>query len=230
MVARGFSALGRWLFFGVRLVVLIALGASTLAITAATLAPQASDILNANRSTSAEVDLDTLALRSLVFDKNGAPIGQLNGEINRELVTLDQISQEAITTVLTVEDAAFYRHDGINVRAIARALVRNVEAGGVDQGGSTITQQLIKNSVLDDAVGVEDKIPEAALAMRLEGQLEKDEILERYLNTVYFGAGSYGIQAAAETYFGVDASQLDWVQSAMLASLISSPVTGDPTR
>ncbi len=213
-----------------RLGVVVVLGALTLGITAAALSPQASEMFTANKSSANDVDLRSLARRSVVFDANGEQYGQLTGPENRELVSLDEISDEAITTILTVEDADFYSHNGINIRAIFRALVRNVEAGSVEQGGSTITQQLIKNSVLTDTQDLDRKIPEAALAIRLEDQMEKDEILELYLNTVYFGAGAYGVQAAAEVYFGVDASELDYPQSAMLAALIASPVSRDPTR
>ncbi|MGI9602152.1 MAG: transglycosylase domain-containing protein [Acidimicrobiales bacterium] len=220
-----------WLFRATRLGVALFVAAVAFALTLAVFLPQVGAVLTANDSAAAEVDLDVLARRSLVFDKNGELIGQLTGPENREVVTLAQISDEAIETILAVEDAEFYRHNGVNIRAIVRAFIRNVESGSVDQGGSTITQQLIKNGVLSaDQDLLERKVPEAALAIRLENQMEKDEILERYLNTVYFGAGSYGVQAAAETYFGVDASQLDHGQAAMLASLISSPTSGDPTR
>ena len=131
---------------------------------------------------------------------------------------------------MVVEDEGFWDHNGIDARAITRALVENVAAGEVNQGGSTITQQLIKNSLIGDERDLERKIPEAALAIRLENELEKEEILERYLNTVYFGGGAYGIRAASEIYYGVTPDQLDWAQSAMLASLISNPGRYDPTR
>ena len=220
-----------WLFRATRLGVALIVGAVAFALTMAAFLPQVGAVLSANESESAEVDLDVLARRSLVYDKNGELIGQLTGPENREVITLDQVSDEAIETILAVEDADFYRHNGVNIRAIVRAFIRNVETGTVEQGGSTITQQLIKNGVLSaDPDLLQRKVPEAALAIRLEEQMEKDEILERYLNTVYFGAGAYGVQAAAETYFGVDASALDHGQAALLASLISSPTSGDPTR
>ncbi|MDH5237253.1 MAG: transglycosylase domain-containing protein, partial [Acidimicrobiia bacterium] len=220
-----------WLIRAMRLGAALVLGAIAFALTVSVLLPQVGAVLSANESQAAEVDLDVLARRSLVYDKNGELIGQLTGPENREVVTLDQISDAAIDAILAVEDADFYRHNGVNIRAIVRALIRNVEEGKVDQGGSTITQQLIKNGVLSaDQDLLKRKVPEAALAIRLENQMEKDEILERYLNTVYFGAGAYGVQAAAEVYFGVDAIELDHGQAALLASLISSPTSGDPTR
>ena len=93
-----------------------------------------------------------------------------------------------IMSLLVVEDEGFYDHNGVDAKAIGRAFIENVNAGGIEQGGSTITQQLIKNGVLSSEQQLERKIPEAALAIRLENQLTKDEILEAYLNTVYFGS------------------------------------------
>ena len=109
-----------------------------------------------------------------------------------------------------------------------RALAENVSAGGVEQGGSTITQQLVKNSLLTPEQDLNRKVQEAILAIELEKVLTKDEILERYLNQVYFGGGAYGVQAAAELYWGIDAADLDFGQSALLASLIQNPVGYDP--
>ena len=199
-------------------------------VSVAALAPNVGDIFTANSSTSAEINLDQLALRSIVYDKNGDQFDVLYDVENRALVKLPDISDELITSVITVEDAGFWLHNGVDAAAIARALVRNVSAGAIQQGGSTITQQLIKNGVVGNARNLDRKVPEAALAIRLERQLSKEEILEAYLNTVYFGGGTYGVRAAAEVYFGVEPSQLSWGQSALLASLISNPVQYDPTR
>ncbi len=213
-----------------RLAAVIVGGAVATAVSVAALAPQLGDVLTANSSTSAEISLDQLALRSIVYDSNGAEFDVLFDVENRALVDLDDISDELITAVLEVEDAGFWLHNGVDAAAIARAMVRNVSAGDIEQGGSTITQQLIKNGVIGDAKNLDRKLPEAALAIRLERQLSKEEILEAYLNTVYFGGGTYGVRAAAEVYFGVEPSALDWGQSALLASLISNPVQHDPTR
>jgi len=199
-------------------------------VSLAALAPHVGDILTANVSTSAEVNLDQLALRSIVYDANGGQFDVLYDVENRALVKLPDISHEMITSVVTVEDAGFWQHNGVDAAAIARALVRNVSAGAIEQGGSTITQQLIKNAVVGNAQNLDRKVPEAALAIRLERQLTKQEILEAYLNTVYFGGGTYGVRAAAEVYFGTQPSDLDWGQSALLASLISNPRDYDPTR
>ncbi len=209
---------------------MIAGGALATVVSLAALAPRVGEIFTANVSTSAEVNLDQLALRSIVYDANGDQFDVLYDVENRALVKLPDISHELITSVVTVEDAGFWQHNGVDAAAIARALVRNVSAGGIQQGGSTITQQLIKNGVVGNARNLDRKVPEAALAIRLERQLTKQEILEAYLNTVYFGGGTYGVRAAAEVYFGVEPSELDWGQSALLASLISNPVQYDPTR
>jgi penicillin-binding protein 1A len=216
----------------VRLVLVLAILVAATGVTAAALLPQAGDLLTAHSSTAAEVELQSLSRNSFVYDKDGELMGQLTGPINRVLVELDAVSDEGVQSVLTAEDEDFYNHNGISLRAITRAMIQNVAAGGIEQGGSTITQQLVKNSVLEnsdlDLTG--RKIPEAALAVRLEKQMSKDEILEAYLNTVYFGAGAYGIEAASQVFFGHPAAALDWAEGALLASLISSPVSGDPTR
>ena len=116
---------------------------------------------------------------------------------------LSEIPQHTIDAVLAVEDADFYAHDGVNLRATVRALVRNVDEGETVQGGSTITQQVVKEELVGNEQTVDRKAREAVLARRLEELMTKDEILERYLNTVYLGNGAYGVQAGAETYFGV---------------------------
>ncbi len=225
------NAVFSWGFRLLRFVIVIVTAACLLAMSVAALSPRAVDLVQANESTHLDFSLCQLAQRSAVYDRNGNLLGELAGDENRVLIeSLDEVSEEAVQTVLAVEDANFYEHSGINARALGRAFIRNVNVGGVEQGGSTITQQLIKNCVLgDDRDLVDRKIPEAIMAMRLEDDMEKDEILIRYLNTVYFGGGAYGIKAAAELYYGIDASELDWAQSAMLASLISKPVGGDPT-
>ncbi|MEO0493470.1 MAG: transglycosylase domain-containing protein, partial [Actinomycetota bacterium] len=188
------------------------------------------DIYAANESTSAEIDLNELALRSIVYDMHGDEFDVLYDVENRELVDLDDISHAMIMSLIVVEDEGFYDHNGVDAKAIGRAFIENVNAGGIEQGGSTITQQLIKNGVLSNEQQLDRKIPEAALAIRLEDQLTKDEILEAYLNTVYFGSGAYGVRAAAEIYFGVSPDRLTWPQGALLASLISNPDRYDPTR
>ena len=161
--------------------------------------------------------------------RTGSPLATFHAEQNRRPITLDQVPQPVIDSVLAVEDADFYQHKGVNARAVVRALTQNVSAGAVLQGGSTITQQLVKNALLNSNRDIDRKSKEVVLAFRLEQQLSKDQILETYLNTVYFGAGAYGVQAAAETYWGVDAAKLGYAEGAMLAALISNPQSYDPT-
>jgi penicillin-binding protein 1A len=205
--------------------------ASVAAASALTVIPQVGAIITANDSSAAELELADLAERSSMYASDGTFLTFLVEEQNREPITLDEIPQPVIDAVLSMEDAEFYQHDGVNFRAVFRALVTNINAGGIEQGGSTITQQLVKNAILGPQQDFDRKSTEAFYALRLERQLSKDEILERYLNTVYFGAGAYGVQAAAETYWGMeDVSELDWEHAALLAGLIRNPTRYDPTR
>jgi membrane peptidoglycan carboxypeptidase len=211
--------------------ILLAAGA-LLAATVVALAPEIHDIATANTSVAEEIDLEALnqyAVRSDVFAADGSLLTTLHAEQNRRPITLDQVPQPVIDSILAVEDADFYQHNGVNARAVVRALTQNVSAGAVRQGGSTITQQLVKNALLNSSRDIHRKSKEVVLAFRLEQQLPKDRILETYLNTVYFGAGAYGVQAAAETYWGVDASKLGYAEGALLAALISNPQSYDPT-
>ena len=204
-------------------------GAILLIASLVLLAPNVGTVLGANRVAAAEaIDLDPLAQRSVVLAADGTLLTYLLVEENRVSIELDQASQTFIDTLLAVEDERFYEHDGINVRATARALLENVDAGGVEQGGSTITQQLVKNALVGSEQSLERKVQEAVLARRLEDQMTKDEILERYLNTVYLGNSTYGVQAASELYFGISAMDLDQAQAAMLVGMIQNPEDLNP--
>lgn len=218
----------RSIFSIVQLVAAVVFGGAALAFTLAALAPSLADIWGAKTTVAAEIDLSILEQTTVVYDANGQVIAELKAEIDREYLPLNQMSPEIIRTVLAVEDAKFYIHKGVNVAAITRAAVTNVSAGGVEQGGSTITQQLVKLGIVGDEQSLDRKLPEAAIAMRLEGQMTKDEILERYLNAVYFGGGAYGVQAAAELYFNKNADALNYGESALLAGIISNPSLYDP--
>ncbi|MFL6205685.1 MAG: transglycosylase domain-containing protein [Acidimicrobiales bacterium] len=194
------------------------------------LVPAAHVLGTASRSDAAMIDLGPLDQRSYVYASDGSLITTLQAEIDRQPVPLSEIPQHTRDAVLAVEDAGFYAHDGVNLRATVRALVKNVDEGTTVQGGSTITQQVVKEELVGNKQTVDRKAREAVLARRLEELMTKDEILERYLNTVYLGNGAYGVQAAAETYFGVSASQLDLGQSAFLAGMIANPSRFDPIR
>jgi membrane peptidoglycan carboxypeptidase len=161
---------------------------------------------------------------------DGGEIGRIGAQ-NRELVTLDKISDPAQKAVLAAEDRGFYTEPGISLKGIGRALFTNVKGGGgIQQGGSTITQQYAKNAYLTQNRTYTRKVKEVFIALKLSRNLPKDEILERYLNTIYFGRGASGIQVAAQTYFGTTAERLTVAQAAVLASTIRSPGAYDPTR
>jgi len=157
-------------------------------------------------------------------------IAQLSGGVDRVRVTYDEIPEVFILALLATEDRQFFEHSGVDPLAVVRALVADLRDEGMRQGGSTITQQYVKNAYLSSERTWERKLREAVLALKLERELPKQEILERYLNTIYWGRGAYGIQAAARTYFGVDASQLGLAESAYLAGIIRSPEAADANR
>ncbi len=180
------------------------------------------------------------AKNSVVFDDTGAQIGTLSSDQNKILLTSGQISQNVKNATVSIEDSRFYQHGGIDYHGIARALVQDILSRSAKQGASTITQQFVKNAL--EAQGsrtVFEKFREAALAYRLEQHWSKDKILTEYLNTIYFGEGAYGIEAAARTYFGYNhpgcgtqaepcASVLLPQEAAMLAGIIASPSAYDP--
>ncbi|HEX2850445.1 MAG TPA: transglycosylase domain-containing protein [Acidimicrobiales bacterium] len=177
-----------------------------------------------------DVTLPPLAQRSIVYAADGSVLAVLHGGQNRAPVTLGRISPIAVQAVIDTEDDRFWHHGGVDVRAMLRAAVGNARAGAVHQGGSTITQQLVKITLLSPERSLRRKLKEAVLAQRLEAKVGKRAVLERYLNTVYFGEGAYGVEAAAETYFGTTAADLDVPQSALLAGLIHSPDGDDPVK
>jgi penicillin-binding protein 1A len=175
-------------------------------------------------------ELTELSQPSLVFDRNGAFLTVLKAEENRKPVALAAVPAVMRDAVLDVEDADFYEHDGFDMKSTARAVLSNADAGSIRQGGSTITQQLVKKTLLTDERSVDRKVKEAVIATRLEKELTKDQILEHYLNLVYFGNGAYGVGAAAETYFNLPLAEIGPGQAALLAGLIRNPLANDPFR
>ena len=173
-----------------------------------------------------------LAQSSKIYDSSGALITSLHGEENRTIIPLKKMPDHLINAVISIEDERFYKHDGVDLQAIMRAVVANVTSGDIEEGGSTITQQYVKNTLIAPgetaAKTIERKIDEAALARQLEKKLTKEEILHGYLNTVYFGKGAYGVQAAAKTFFAKPARKLNLEQSALLAATIQAPQNYDP--
>ncbi|MBF0480964.1 MAG: PBP1A family penicillin-binding protein [Desulfovibrionaceae bacterium] len=168
-------------------------------------------------------------LVTTVYARDGSVLGDFYVE-KRFLATLADMPKYLPMAFLAAEDASFYQHEGVDPLAIFRASLKNLQAGAVRQGGSTITQQLIKRLLLSSEKSLKRKLKEAVLAYRLEKYLTKDEILTIYLNQIYLGAKSYGVEAAARTYFGVHAKDLTLAESAVLAGLPQAPTRYNPLR
>lgn len=167
--------------------------------------------------------LSALAQTSSMYDMNGELMSELRGSENRIIVSLDEIPLHTRQAFIAAEDLRFYDHRGIDVYRILGALRSNLKSGSLAEGASTITQQLAKLTHLSAEKTIRRKLEEINLAFQIEKAYNKDEILAMYLNTVYFGRGAYGIQAAAQAYFGVDAEELTLNQSASLAAIIKAP-------
>jgi len=165
---------------------------------------------------------------TVVLDARGRQIGELYAEATREDVELERIPEHTRQAVLAAEDAEFYDHPGVSIPGIVRAAVRNVRSGEVRQGGSTISQQYVKTVTGETDHTAMRKAREAVLAMKLEREVSKDQILEWYLNTIYFGRGAYGIQAASRAYFDKGVGKLTVGESALLAGMIPAPSATDP--
>lgn len=161
------------------------------------------------------------------YDDGKTEIGRL-GSINRVPVTLDKVPQQTQHAFLAAEDRDFYENKGISPTGILRALWTNVRGGSIQGGGSTITQQYVKNYFLTQDQSLSRKLREAMIAIKIDQKYSKDQILEDYLNNVYFGRGAYGIQAGAQAYFGVDSDKLTLNQGIFLASVINAPSLYDP--
>lgn len=173
--------------------------------------------------------LHALAQTSSLYDADGELISEVRGVENRTIVALSEIPLETRRAFLAAEDLRFYDHNGIDIYRIFGALRSNLRSGSLAEGASTITQQLAKLTHLSAEKTVRRKLEEVWLALQIERAYTKDEILELYLNTIYFGRGAYGIQTAARAYFGVDASELTLAQSASLAATIKAPSAFAPS-
>ncbi|MBB6343954.1 transglycosylase domain-containing protein [Nonomuraea muscovyensis] len=174
-----------------------------------------------------------------LLDRNGRPFAQFY-EANRTQVRLAEVAPVMRQAILAVEDARFYEHGGLDVRGTLRALLTNTQAGGIKQGGSSLTQQLVKNILVEGAGTDEEreraralnlarKITELRLALALEKKYTKDQILEKYLNIAYFGAGAHGVEAAARRFFSTTAANLTLTQAAALAGAVRMPYSTDPS-
>lgn len=173
-----------------------------------------------------------------IYDQNGNELRKLTlAASNRDIVSLDHIAVDMQDAIIAIEDSRFYEHGGIDVYGIARAFVTGIAKGSFSEGASTITQQLIKNSVftewtLEDSFAdrFRRKVQEQYLALQLEKEMSKEEILENYLNTINFGAGCYGVQAASRRYFGKNASELTLSEAAVLAAIPQNPSALNPIK
>jgi len=182
-----------------------------------------------------------LGIDSKIVAADGSPIATLHGTENRLPVRIDQVPKVMQQAIVDIEDSRFYEHHGVDYKGLARAALKNTEAGGVQQGGSTLTQQYVKNVLLDAAStpdqqqaatgkSIQRKVREARYALALEQRWPKSRILEGYLNIAYFGNNAYGIGAAAQRYFGETVEQLTLPQAALLAGLVQGPSQYDPLR
>jgi membrane peptidoglycan carboxypeptidase len=189
-------------------------------------------------SLPADLRTEPLAQQTKIVDPQGQTIATLYDE-NRINVPLSEISRKMVKSIVAIEDYRFYQHGALDVKGTLRALVTNQSSGGVVQGGSSITQQMVKMTLLAQAktkaqrkAATADtyarKLTELRYAIAFEQHYSKDWILERYLNIAYFGDGAYGVQAAARHYFGVNAKDLTWQQGATLAGLVKNPTGYDP--
>jgi len=165
-----------------------------------------------------------------LYDRNGRFITTLHAEVNRTPVPLSKISPNLQRAVIAIEDKNFYRHGGVDFQALVRAAVADVNSGRIVQGGSTITQQYVKLVYTGAERTLARKLKEAVLAEKITRMYSKHQILDKYLNLVYFGHGAYGAEAAAQTYFAIPASKLTVPQAALLAGLIQAPADYDPIK
>jgi len=214
-----------------RLAVTVVAGALVCSSLVVAMAPVAWGALNANTKVPVRLgQFAGLAQRSVIFDVNGEQIGVFQVE-NTQRTPVSAVPEPVVAAFLAVEDSMFFNHKGVNLRATVRALLANYQSSSTRQGASTITQQVVKNEFL---AGLDRdgryKILQARYAVMLEEQVPKEQILERYLNTVFFGNNAYGLQAAAEVYFGKPVSDLSLLEGAFLAGMVQAPSSYDPIR
>src|SRR6185437_15897916 len=167
--------------------------------------------------------------RNTVFDVDGKIYSRLAGA-NRVKVALNEVSPYFIDALLAREDTRFFEHGGIDWRGIARALVRDIMSGSAKEGASSITQQLARNSLPLGGRTLSRKVLEAMVAFRIEHQFTKQQIIELYVNRIYFGTGCYGVETASQAYFSKSASKLNLSEAAILAGLIRSPNRFSPVK
>lgn len=165
---------------------------------------------------------------SYIYDIKGVLLTTFHGEEHRTAVPLEAISPHLKLAVIAIEDSNFYHHKGVNPSSIVRAMIVNFQSGKVVEGASTLTMQLVKNVFLSHKRAFSRKLAEAVLAIRVEQVFTKDEILEMYLNNIYWGHNNYGAETAAQSYFNKPASQLNLAEAAMMAGIIQAPEIYSP--
>jgi membrane peptidoglycan carboxypeptidase len=199
----------------------MAVPAAGIALMARTALPELEDLQQSSFICTAQVTESC---------SSGNAMARLSEEEDRVNVSLDEVPEEVVQAIIAAEDRSFYEHTGIDPVGIARAVYHDVRAGGLSQGGSTITQQFVKNTYLSHERSLTRKLEEALLAIRVEQEMSKDEILEGYLNTIYWGRNAYGIGAASQAYFGKPVADLELADAAYLAGLIRAPELADAER
>jgi len=225
------ATVNRTSHLALRLAVTVLAGALLCSSLVVAMAPVAWGALNAHSQVPVRLgQFSGLAQRSVIFDVNGEQIGVFQVE-NTQRTPVSSVPEQVIAAFLAVEDSTYFSHKGVNLRATVRALLANYQSSATRQGASTITQQVVKNEFL---AGLDRdgryKILQARYAVMLEKLVPKDQILERYLNTVFFGNNAYGLQAAAEVYFGKPVSDLSLLDGAFLAGMVQAPSSYDPIR
>ncbi len=168
------------------------------------------------------------AVNTRIYDQHGVLIAELHGAENRTLVSSQQIPEVMKQATVAVEDQRFYEHHGVDFQSLFRAIVTDIRAGSTVQGGSTITEQYVKNAYVGNERTYTRKLREAVLAWQLEDRWSKDKILTEYLNTIFYGDNAYGVEAAAETYFHKHIGRVTLAQAALLAALPKAPTQFDP--
>ncbi len=221
---RAKSTSRKWLWVKLFVVALLLALIAGLAVAAGAIYALSRDLPSLS-----DLERNPRAVNTVIYDRHGKLIAELHGAENRELVKSGKIPQVMKEATVAVEDERFYEHHGVDYQSVARALILNLRAGGVIQGGSTITEQYIKNAYVGSDRTYKRKIREAVLAWQLEDKWSKDKILTEYLNTVPYGAGAYGVQAAAQTYFHKPISQINTQEAALLAALPKAPSAFSPT-
>ncbi len=169
-------------------------------------------------------------LSTEIIDRNGETVAYVYKDQNRLYAKYDEMPKRLVYSLVAIEDSGFFEHQGVSPEAILRAIFKDIQAGSFVEGGSTLTQQLIKNTYLSNEKKLGRKIKEAVLALKIEKALTKEKILEVYLNEIFFGNGYYGVRTAANGYFHKDLSQLTLKESAMLAGIPNAPTSLNPVK